>query len=244
MRKVALITGASGALGRAIAERLAEAGFDLALHYRTGAQEAQRLSDHLGTKGAKAIPIQADICSRDDVERMVREAEQKLGPLALVVNNAGLNRDRLISRITDDDWDVVLDTNLRGTFQVCRAVAEGMRSRGAGAIISISSIVGAMGNLGQVNYSASKAGLIGLTKSLARELARDQVTVNAVCPGFMDTPMVRNVPAAVQEKLVKQIPLGRFGEPSAVAEAVAYLAGPGGRWVTGQVLHVNGGMYM
>lgn len=244
MGKVALVTGASGALGRAIAARLAREGFDLALHYNRSSEEAQTLAQTLEAGGRRAIPLQADICKREDVERMVAEAEAALGPLSLVVNNAGLNRDRVITKLSDDDWDVVLDTNLRGTFQVCKAVASGMRSRKVGAIVSISSIVGAMGNYGQVNYSASKAGLIGLTKSLARELARDRITVNAICPGFMDTPMVRNVPEPVQEKLIAQIPLGRFGEPEAVGEAVAYLAGPGGAWVTGQVLHVNGGMYM
>ncbi len=244
MRKVALITGASGALGGAIATRLSQGGFDVALHYRSSEADAVRLADELERSGGRALPIQADICKADEVTRMVEETERSLGPLALVVNNAGLVRDRAIGKLTDDDWEVVLNTNLRGTFMVCRAVSAGMRSRKEGRIVSISSIVGAMGNYGQVNYAASKAGLMGLTRSLARELARDQVTVNAICPGFMDTPMVRGVPAPVQEKLVAQIPLGRFGEPSAVAEAVAYLAGPGGAWVTGQVLHVNGGMYM
>src|SRR5690606_25414722 len=146
MGKVALITGASGALGRAIAERLGDAGYELALHYRKGAEEAHRLCRALGARGTRAIALQADICKRDEVERLVREAEEQLGPLDLVVNNAGLNRDRLIGKLSDDDWDVVLDTNLRGTFQVCRAVVEGMRGRKRGTIISISSIVGAMGN--------------------------------------------------------------------------------------------------
>jgi len=244
MSKVALVTGASGALGRAIAERLAEAGYDLALHYRKSSSAAEALATDLRARGVRALPVQADICKGPDVERMVRETEDALGPIDLVVNNAGLVRDRAIGKLTDDDWNIVLDTNLRGTFLVCRAVAPRMRERKAGRIVTISSIVGAMGNFGQVNYAASKAGLIGLTKSLAKELARDSVTVNAICPGFMDTPMVRGVPEAVQEKLIAQIPLGRFGEPSAVGEAVAYLAGPGGAWVTGQILHVNGGMYM
>ncbi|HWV36858.1 MAG TPA: 3-oxoacyl-ACP reductase family protein [Vulgatibacter sp.] len=244
MSKVALVTGASGALGRAISERLAASGYDLALHYRRSADAAESLARDLQAHGVRALPIQADICKAADVERMVRQAEDALGPIGLAVNNAGLVRDRAIAKLTDDDWNIVLDTNLRGTFLVCRAVAPGMRERKEGRIVCISSIVGAMGNFGQVNYAASKAGLIGLTKSLAKELARDRVTVNAICPGFMDTPMVRGVPEAVQQKLIAQIPLGRFGEPSAVGEAVAYLAGPGGSWITGQILHVNGGMYM
>jgi len=244
MRKLALITGASGALGHAIALRLARDGYDLALHYRSGEEEARQLAAELQQQGVRALPVQADVCRQDDVDQMVGVVEDELGTIGVVVNNAGLVRDRTLARLTDDDWDVVLDTNLRGTFHVCKAVVPRMRDRKAGRIVNISSIVGAMGNYGQINYAASKAGLIGLTKSLAKEVARDQVTVNAVCPGFMDTPMVRGVPEPVQEKLIAQIPLGRFGEPSAVGEAVAYLAGDGGGWVTGQVLHVNGGMYM
>lgn len=244
MGKVALITGASGALGHAIAESLGEEGYDLALHFRSGEEEARQLASLLESRGIRALPVQADICKQPEVDRMVEEVERTLGPIDLVVNNAGLVRDRTITRLTEEDWDIVLDTNLRGAFHVCKAVVPSLRERRSGRIVNISSIVGAMGNFGQVNYSASKAGLIGLTKSLAKELARDQICVNAICPGFMDTPMVRGVPEAVQQKLVAQIPLGRFGEPRAVGDAVAYLAGPGGAWVTGQVLHVNGGMYM
>ena len=244
MGRVAVITGASGALGHAIARRLARDGYDLALHYRSGEEEAQRLAVSLQRDGVRALPVQADVCGQEEVDAMIRVVEEELGPIAVLVNNAGLVRDRTLARLTEDDWDVVLDTNLRGAFLLCKATVPRMRERRAGRVVNISSIVGAMGNYGQINYAASKAGLIGLTKSLAREVARDQVTVNAICPGFMDTPMVRSVPQTVQEKLVAQIPLGRFGEPEAVGEAVAYLVGPGGDWVTGQVLHVNGGMYM
>lgn len=244
MQKVALVTGASGALGRAIALRLAKDGYALALHYRSKGDSARALAEELGKAGGRAVLVQADVCKEGDVQRMVEKVQQELGPLSVVVNNAGLVRDRTITKLSTEDWNIVLDTNLRGAFHVCKSVVSSMRERKHGRIINISSIVGAMGNFGQVNYSASKAGLIGLTKSLAREVARDQVTVNAICPGFMDTPMVRAVPEPVQQKLIAQIPLGRFGEPSAVGEAVAYLAGPGGDWVTGQVLHVNGGMYM
>lgn len=240
--KVALITGASGALGRAIAQSLAKQGYALALHFRSKPQEAEALRKELS--GTNTMLVQADVCKEPDVKRMVDAVQQELGPIFCAVNNAGLVRDRTITKLSEEDWDVVMDTNLRGAFHVCKTVVSGMRERKSGRIINVSSIVGAMGNFGQVNYSASKAGMIGLTKSLAREVARDQVTVNALCPGFMDTPMVRGVPPAVQEKLVAQIPLGRFGEPSAVGDAVAYLAGPGGDWITGQVLHINGGMYM
>lgn len=244
MQKIALVTGASGALGRAIALRLARGGYALALHYHSNPAEAQTLAGELREAGARTVVVQADVRREDEVQQMIAQAERELGPLSVVVNNAGLVRDRTLTRMTSEDWDVVLDTNLRGTFNVCRAVASGMRERGWGRIINISSIVGAMGNFGQANYAASKAGLIGLTKSLAREMARDRVTANAICPGFMDTPMVRAVPEAVQQKLIAQIPLGRFGEPSAVGDAVAYLADSSGDYITGQILHINGGMYM
>ncbi len=244
MQKVALVTGASGALGRAIADRLAEDGYAVGLHYRNGEAEATLLAENYKARGLRAIAVRADICDERQVAEMILGVEKELGPLSVVVNNAGLVRDKTITKLTTEDWDVVLDTNLKGAFHLCRAVVAGMKERKGGRIVNISSIVGAMGNFGQVNYAASKAGLIGLTKSLAKEVARSQITVNAICPGFMDTPMVRGVPENVQQKLIDQIPLGRFGEPSAVGEAVSYLVGPGGAWVTGQVLHVNGGMYM
>ncbi|MBI3185368.1 MAG: 3-oxoacyl-ACP reductase FabG [Myxococcales bacterium] len=242
--RTALVTGASGALGQAIAERLAEDGFRLALHYCTKPERVRELAASLSGRGVRVFAVQADISREEEVFSMVDAAEKELGPLSLAVNNAGLVRDRTIGKLSADDWTVVLDTNLRGAFHLCKAVVGGMRARRFGRIVNISSIVGATGNYGQTNYAASKAGLIGLTKSLAREVAKDQVTVNAICPGFMDTPMVRGVPEGVQQKLEAQIPLGRFGEPSAVGEAVAFLAGPGGDYITGQVLHVNGGMYM
>lgn len=244
MQKVAMVTGASGALGQAIAERLARDGFRLALHYRAGAAQVRELGERLRRGGVQVMAVQADVCDEAQVLRMVDAVERELGPIAVAVNNAGLVRDRTITKLSAEDWSVVLDTNLRGAFHLCKAVVAGMRARRQGRIINISSIVGAMGNFGQVNYAASKAGLIGLTKSLAREVARDLVTVNAICPGFMDTPMVRKVPQPAQEKLLATIPLGRFGEPSAVGAAVAFLAGEGGDYITGQVLHVNGGMYM
>ncbi len=244
MKSVALVTGASGALGSAIALRLARAGCAVALHYGQREKEARELAAAIEVEGGVAAPFGADVRKPDEVALMVSEVERTLGPLAAVVNNAGLVRDRTLAKMTDDDWDVVLDTNLKGAFHVCRSVVEGMRARRHGRIVNVSSIVGAMGNYGQTNYAASKAGLIGFTKALAKEIARHAITVNAICPGFMDSPMVNGVPSEVQQKLLEQIPLRRFGEPEAVAEGVAYLIGPGGAYVTGQVLHINGGMYM
>ena len=244
MKNVALVTGSPGSLGRAIAIRLARSGHALALHFHTREEAARKLSAEIEAEAGVAAPFGADVRSASDVALMVSDIERHLGPLAVVVNNAGLVRDRVLSKMSDEDWALVLDTNLTGVFNVCRSVSEGMRERNHGRIVNISSIVGATGNYGQANYAASKAGLIGFTKSLARELARHGVTVNALCPGFMDSPMVRGVPVEVQEKILAQIPMRRFGEPEAVAEGVAYLVGPGGGYVTGQVLHVNGGMYM
>lgn len=242
--KVALITGANGALGQAIAERLAQEGWALGLHYRTRGELATTLHNTLAAQSARCCLVQGDIRSANEVAHVVMEIERSLGPISLVVNNAGIVRDRTLGKLTEEDWDAVVDTSLKGAYLVTRASIEGMRERKWGRVVNISSIVGAMGNFGQTHYAAAKAGLIGFTKSLARETARANVTVNAICPGFMDTPMVRGVPAEVQKKLVEQIPLGRFGEPEAVGHAVAFLAGPGGAYITGQVLHVNGGMYM
>ncbi len=244
MHNVALVTGAPGALGKPIAERLARGGFAVALHYHSREEAARRLAAEIEASGGVAGPFRADVRSGAEVAAMIREVEKTLGDVTVVVNNAGLVRDRSIQKMTEEDWSVVLDTNLKGAFNVCHSVVAGMRARNHGRIVNISSIVGAMGNFGQANYAASKAGLIGLTKALARETARFGVTVNAICPGFMDSPMVNGVPAEVRQKLLEQIPLRRFGEPEAVAESVAYLVGPGGSYVTGQVLHVNGGMYM
>ncbi|MHB1847056.1 MAG: 3-oxoacyl-ACP reductase [Deltaproteobacteria bacterium] len=244
MKNVALVTGSVGALGKPIALRLARNGFAVALHYHSREDEAQKLAGEIEAKGSLAAPFGADIRSGVEVAAMVEEIERSLGQIAVVVNNAGLVRDRSIQKMTEDDWNVVLDTNLKGAFNVCHSVMEGMRAKNHGRIVNISSIVGAMGNFGQANYAASKAGLIGLTKALARETARFGVTVNAICPGFMNSPMVNGVPDEVKQKLLEQIPLRRFGEPEAIAEGVAYLVGQGGAYITGQVIHINGGMYM
>lgn len=243
-QKVALVTGASGTLGHAIALKLAKEGWAVALHYRGHLHEIEALTAEIAKLGARSCVVQADVRKADEVKRMVAEVEKALGPVSLAVNNAGIVRDRGFLKMTEEDYDAVLDTSLRGAFNVCKAVVEGMKQRKYGRIVNISSIVGAMGNFGQTNYAAAKAGLIGFSKALAKELARSNITVNAICPGFMDSPMVRDVPEDVQKKLVDQIPLGRFGEPEAVGEGVAYLAGHGGNYVTGQVLHINGGMYM
>ncbi|MGC4122570.1 MAG: beta-ketoacyl-ACP reductase [Myxococcales bacterium] len=243
-QRVALVTGSPGALGKAIARRLAQGGWAVALHYRERREETEALQAELAQTGARTCIVQGDVRRQEDANRMLAELHDALGPLSLAVNNAGIVRDKVLWKLTEEDWDAVLDTSLRGAFHVCKAAVTGMRERKWGRIVNVSSIVGAMGNLGQTNYAAAKAGLIGFTKALAKELARSNITVNAICPGFMESPMVRGVPEDAQKKLLEQIPLGRFGEPEAVGEAVAFLAGRGGDYITGQVLHVNGGMYV
>ncbi len=242
--KVALITGANGALGHAIALRLLEDGWRLALHFRTRGEEASRLADQIRGAGGECCVVQGDVRVAEDVVRMVAEVNRALGPISLLVNNAGVVRDRMLWKQTEEDWDTVVDTSLKGAWLMARASIDSMRERRWGRVVNISSIVGAMGNLGQTNYAAAKAGLLGLTRSLAREVARANITVNAICPGFMDSPMVAGVPEEAKRQLLEKIPLGRFGEREAVGEGVAFLAGRGGDYITGQVLHINGGMYM
>jgi 3-oxoacyl-[acyl-carrier protein] reductase len=198
----------------------------------------------LEAAGAAALAIAADAGRRDDVERLVEAARERFGRIDVLVNNAGITRDQLLVRMKDDDWDQVLDTNLRGVFLMTRAVGKVMMRQKAGRIINISSAAGAMGNAGQVNYSAAKAGVIGLTKAAARELGHWNVLVNAVAPGLIETDMAAAIPAEAREALIRQVPLKRVGAAREVATVVRFLAGDGAGYITGQVIHVNGGLYM
>ena len=240
--KVALVTGGTRGIGQAIAERLYGAGAHVAILGRDPARAQEALAALAG-KG-RALAVQADVSLTADVEAAVAQVEKDLGPVDILVNNAGFTKDGLLVRMGEADWDSVLDTNLKGAFNTMRLVGRTMIKRRWGRIINITSVIGLTGNRGQANYAASKAGLIGLTKAVARELASRNVLVNAVAPGFIDTDMTRALPEASRAALLAQIPLGRLGEPQDVAAAVAYLASPGGGYVTGAVLHVNGGMYM
>jgi len=233
--KRALVTGASKGIGRAIAEELARAGAEVVVGYRSGAEEAETLASEI-----KARAVQADVSSAEEAARLVEEA----GDLDILVNNAGVTRDGLLARMPDDDWRTVIETNLSSVFYTCRAVCRPMMKKRAGSIVNVSSIVGVHGNWGQTNYAASKAGIIGFTKSLARELGSRNITVNCVAPGFIDTDMTRALSDEQKTALLGQIPLGRLGQAADIAAAVAYLASPAGGYVTGTVLHVNGGMYM
>lgn len=241
--RVAIVTGGSRGIGRAVAASLAEDGASVVVSGRdpvrveVGAKELEAL-------GASVLAVQADVARREDVDRLVDRARERFGRIDVLVNNAGITRDALLVRMKDDDWDAVLNVNLRGAFLMTRAVAKVMMRQKGGRIINIASTAGAMGNAGQANYSAAKAGLIGLTKAAARELAHWGILVNAVAPGLIDTDMAAGIPAEAREALLAQIPLKRVGVAREVAEVVRFLVGDGASYVTGQVIHVNGGLYM
>jgi len=242
--KVALITGSSRGIGAAIADEFAHNGASVVVNYIKNAEMAEQVAAHVREAGAKAITVQADVSKRDDVQRLVEAALKEFGQIDILVNNAGINRDRTLRRMSPEEWQEVIDTNLSSLFHCTSLVIPGMIDRNAGgAIINISSIVGEMGNFGQSNYAATKAGIIGFTKTAALELARYKVTVNAIAPGFILTEMVQGMPDQAKEQTLARIPLARFGEPGEVATLARYLAAEGG-YITGQVFNVNGGMYM
>jgi 3-oxoacyl-[acyl-carrier protein] reductase len=240
--KVALVTGGSRGIGQAIATRFHQHGASVAILDidRGGAESA---ASGL-TGGGKVVGLAADVSSAEQVENAVKAAEERLGPLDILVNNAGLTRDGLLIRMNEADWDLVLDVNLKGPFLMTKLVARGMMKRRSGRIVNVASVVGITGNPGQANYAASKAGLIGLTKTLAKEFASRNVLLNAVAPGFIDTEMTRALPDSARETLQSHIPLQRLGSPEDVASAVLFLASDLANYITGQVLVVDGGMVM
>jgi 3-oxoacyl-[acyl-carrier protein] reductase len=233
--KTARVTGASRGIGRAIAVELANAGASVVVGYRTGREEAEALADEIGGRAA-----QADVSVPEEAARLVEEA----GDLDILVNNAGLTRDGVLARMSDDDWRAVLETNLSSVFYTCRAVTRGMMKRRAGAIVNLSSIVGVHGNWGQANYAASKAGIIGFTKSLAQELGSRGVRANVVAPGYVKTQLTDAIPEEARAKMLDLTPLGRLGEPENVAGAVRFLCSDEASFVTGVVLLVDGGLGM
>lgn len=242
--KKALVTGASRGIGRAIAVALAEAGADVAINYSGSEAAAAETAQAVEALGRRAIVIKANVGKADEFDSMVKEVIEQFGSLDILVNNAGITRDNLIMRMKEDEFDQVIETNLKGVFNGIKAVTRPMMKQRSGRIINISSVVGVLGNPGQANYVAAKAGVIGLTKASARELASRGITVNCVAPGFIQTEMTDKLPEEMRQSLAGQIPLARLGDPSDIANAVRFLASDASAYMTGQTVHVDGGMYM
>ena len=241
--KLALVTGATRGIGRAIAQELGRQGASVVGTATTEAGAAE-IGNALSQAGIKGAGMALNVRDAAGCDALVESVQKQHGDILILVNNAGITRDNLALRMKDAEWDEVMDTNLKAVFRLSRAVMRGMMKARWGRIINITSVVGASGNPGQANYAAAKAGVVGMAKSLARELGSRSITVNCVAPGFIDTDMTRALPEAQRSALLGQIPLGRFGAPEDIAAAVAYLAAPAAGYVTGCVLHVNGGMYM
>lgn len=242
--KCAIVTGAAKGIGKSIALKLASLGANIVLNYRSSEKEAAEVADEIKELGVEVLTVKADISKLDEVEGLVKSAKEKFGSVDIMVNNAGITKDTLILRMKEEDFDSVIDVNLKGVFNCMKAITPIMVRQKQGKIISISSVVGIAGNAGQVNYSASKAGIIGMTKSLAKELGSRGINVNAVAPGFIETDMTSTLGDKVKEEAEKNIPLKRFGKAEDVAECVAFLASGASDYITGQVIQVDGGMLM
>jgi 3-oxoacyl-[acyl-carrier protein] reductase len=243
--RVVIITGGSRGIGRAIALRFAEEKPKLVLlHYDPDDAAAKETLERLADLGVQGEAHRIDVSSRGDVDRLFKEVLARFGRVDALINNAGITKDGLLMRMSEDDWDLVLRVNLKGVFNCSQAVIRSMIKERSGCIVNITSVAGQMGNASQTNYAASKAGIMGFTKSLAREVGSRGITVNAVAPGYINTEMTAILPDKLKEAFLQQIPLGRVGEPEDVAEVVQWLCSKGARYVTGQVIHVNGGLYM
>ena len=241
--KVALVTGASRGIGAAIADMLAASGA-IVVGTATTEEGAARIGQRLADQGFKGEGLKLDVSDAGDVERVVIHIVEHCGVPLILVNNAGITRDNILMRMRDDEWDAVLNTNLTGIFRLSKACTRGMIKARWGRIINISSVVGSMGNAGQSNYAAAKAGVAGFGRSLAKELGSRNITVNTVAPGFIDTDMTRELGDSLREGMLGSIPLARFGKPEEIASVVVFLAGDGGAYITGETIEVNGGMYM
>jgi 3-oxoacyl-[acyl-carrier protein] reductase len=239
--EIALVSGATRGIGAAIAERLARDGARV-IGTATTPEGAALISANLAALGGRGAVL--DVVKPESIEALIEDIEAKEGPVVILCNNAGITRDNLLLRMKQEDWDAVLDTNLKSVFRLSKAVLRGMMKARKGRIVSITSVVGVTGNPGQANYAAAKAGIIGFTKSLAREVGSRGITANSIAPGFIDTDMTRVLSETQRSALNAQIPLGRLGQPADIAAAVAFLCSPGAAYITGETLHVNGGMYM
>lgn len=244
MKQTAIVTGGSRGIGRAVAVRLAKDGMNLVINYRgnsAAAEETERMCRELG---AEVLLVQGDVSRAEDCEKLAAQAKEAFGRVDVLVNNAGIARDGLLARMTEEDFRAVLDVNLVGPWNMMKAVNRIMMKQRYGRIVNLSSVTGLMGNMGQTNYAAAKAGILGMTKSYAREVASRGITVNAVAPGFIDTDMTEAMPEGAKDKIITGIPMGRTGKPEDVAEAVAFLASEQAGYITGEVLRVDGGMAM
>ncbi len=244
VEKSALVTGASRGIGRAIALALAEKGYCVALNYAGSREAAEKVKEEIEAAGGRAFTVQGDVSKSEDVDRVFKTVKEEFGGLDVLVNNAGINRDALLIRMKEENWDDVIATDLKSDFLTTKAAAMMMMRKRKGSIINISSVVGIIGNIGQANYAAAKAGVIGLTKSCAKELAARNIRVNAVAPGFIETAMTDGIPEKIRESMIASIPLGRMGQPEDVAKAVCFLASDDSSYITGQVLVVSGGLAM
>ena len=242
--KTALITGASRGIGRAVAIELAKAGAKVAVNFAGNRAAAEEVVSLIEQAGGEAFLIQADVASSEAVDTMVKAVMERFGKIDILVNNAGITRDNLIMRMKEADWDSVLDTNLKGVFNCTKSVSRIMMKQKFGRIVNMTSVIGVMGNAGQSNYAAAKAGVIGFSKSMAKELASRNITVNSVAPGFISTDMTAGLPDQVKVDLSSQIPLGRLGTPEDVAAAVLFFVSPAADYITGQTINVDGGMVM
>ncbi|WP_346988099.1 3-oxoacyl-[acyl-carrier-protein] reductase [Bacillus velezensis] len=242
--KTAVVTGASRGIGRAIALDLAKNGCNVVVNYSGNEAKANEVVDEIKSLGRNAIAVKADVSNSEEVQNMMKEAVAAFSSIDILVNNAGITKDNLLMRMKENEWDDVININLKGVFNCTKAVTRQMMKQCSGRIINVSSIVGVSGNPGQANYVAAKAGVIGLTKSSAKELASRNITVNAIAPGFISTDMTDKLSKEVQDEMLKQIPLARFGDPSDISSVVTFLASEGSRYMTGQTLHIDGGMVM
>lgn len=242
--KTAVVTGASRGIGRAVALELAEQGANVVVNYSGSEAKAHEVVEAIKEMGGQAIAVRANVGNSEDVQAMMKEALSQFDTIDILVNNAGITRDNLLMRMKEDEWDDVININLKGVFNATKAVTRQMMKQRSGRIINIASIVGVMGNAGQANYVAAKAGVIGLTKSTARELASRHITVNAIAPGFITTDMTDKLTEDIKAEMLKQIPLARFGDANDIAAVVSFLASEKSAYITGQTIHVDGGMVM